>query len=79
MHPLLTIAEVAQRLRVSRTTAYQLVERGQLIAHRIGTGRGAIRLSKKDLADYLERCRQTKGEGLTAPEPPTRRLRHLQL
>lgn len=40
---------------------------------------GAIRISEEDLADYLERCRQTKTPGTTAPEPHARRLRHLRL
>ncbi|TWT96127.1 Helix-turn-helix domain protein [Botrimarina colliarenosi] len=76
--PLLTVAMVAERLRVSRTTVYQLVESGKLGAHRIGGGRGAIRVSEDELAAYLQRCRDTAANNTQAPKPPARRLRHLR-
>jgi len=79
MTPLLTIAEVAEWLRVSRTTVYQLVDSGVLVAHRIGAGRGALRVSEDDLEDYLARVRQEKPTAASAPKPPARRLRHLRL
>jgi excisionase family DNA binding protein len=43
---LLTVAEAATILRVSRATAYRLVESGGLPATRIG---GSIRISRDDL------------------------------
>lgn len=43
---MLTVKEVAERLRVSRTCVYQLIERGMLVCHRIGLGRGAIRIAQ---------------------------------
>jgi len=45
-HELFTVAEVAEVLRVSRATAYRLVESGELPASRIG---GSIRISRDDL------------------------------
>jgi excisionase family DNA binding protein len=43
---LLTVAEVAAVLRVSRATAYRLIEAGELPAHRVG---GSIRIDKAEL------------------------------
>ena len=76
---LLTIAEVAERLRIGRTTAYQLVQQGKIAAHRIGAGRGAIRISEEDLNAYLASCREQNQPSSKTPEPPPRRLRHLRL
>lgn len=67
---MLTVAEVAARLRVSRGLIYSLVEEN-LIGHiRIGTGRGTIRFTEDDVQEYLASCR-LKSEK-TGP-----RLRHL--
>lgn len=54
---LLTISQVAEHLNVSKSLAYLLVERGKLISHRIGTGRGTIRVSEEDLKQYVNDCR----------------------
>ena len=54
---LMTVKEVARRLRVSTSLVYQLVDAGKLGCHRIGNGRGAIRIRPEDVADYLETCR----------------------
>jgi excisionase family DNA binding protein len=49
---LLTVAEAASLLRVSRATAYRLVATKELPAHKIG---GSIRLSRDELlASVLE-------------------------
>ncbi|WP_145383197.1 helix-turn-helix domain-containing protein [Botrimarina mediterranea] len=77
--PLFTVAMVAERLRVSRTTVYQLVESGKLAAHRVGGGRGAIRVSEEQLAEYLHASCSQANASQPAPKPPTRRLRHLRL
>ena len=50
----------AERLRVSPQCVYQLVETGRIVAHRIGVGRGTIRISGDDLDAYLESCRVEK-------------------
>ncbi len=59
---LLTAKEVASQLRVSPSLVYQLVESGRLACHRIGNGRGAIRIRPEDVDQYLSQCRR---------EPPT--------
>ena len=68
---LLTVAEVAARLRVSRTCVYQLVNLGRLPHHRIGEEGGAIRISEEDLAAYLDgsRCSGTAGASMPPAAP----------
>ena len=75
---LLTVRDVAQRLSVSPSCVYQLVSQGKIRSHRIGVGRGAIRIHPEDLEEYLAYC---------LGEPPSPRnslpvnakLKHLQL
>jgi excisionase family DNA binding protein len=47
----LTVAEVAQRLRVSNMTVYRLINSGQLPAVRVGRG---YRIRTDDVHKYLE-------------------------
>ncbi len=51
MHPdsYLTVKQVAQHLNVSPSVVYQLLDSGRLACHRIGKGRGTIRVSAGDL------------------------------
>ncbi len=77
---LLTVTEAAERLRVSRSRVYELVEDRQLAHHRIGGARGAIRISETDLLSFLADSRVEP----TADEPtplPLRRsaLKHIKL
>jgi len=47
---LLTVAELAKRLRISRPTAYRLIGSGRLRAYRAGIGgTGAIRVDVREL------------------------------
>ena len=48
---LLTVAEVATLMRVSRMTVYRLIRRGQLKAIRVGRN---YRVREQDLTAYLE-------------------------
>jgi excisionase family DNA binding protein len=48
---LLTVAEVANVIRVSRMTVYRLIRRGQLKAIRVGRN---YRVREDDLNAYLE-------------------------
>ena len=48
---LLTVAEVATVVRVSRMTVYRLIRRGQLNAIRVGRN---YRVKEDDLRRYLE-------------------------
>jgi excisionase family DNA binding protein len=74
---MLTVKEVASKLRVSATCVYQLVESGKLACHRIGLGRGAIRIAEGDLASFVEGCRQEPGGEVQASRP-AKRLKHLR-
>ena len=74
---LLTVKDVAERLSVSTSLVYQLVESGKLPVHRIGNGRGAIRFSPQDIETYLEECRVEKQAPATRQRRP--RLKHIQL
>jgi len=46
----LTPAEVAARLRVSRATVYALIERGKIVACRVGL---ALRVAPEELEAFL--------------------------
>ena len=47
---LLTVAELAQRLRISRPTAYRLIGSGRLRAYRVGpSNAGALRIDVREL------------------------------
>jgi excisionase family DNA binding protein len=48
---LLTVAEVANVMRVSRMTVYRLIRRGQLQAIRVGRN---YRVREDDLSAYLD-------------------------
>lgn len=50
--PLLTVAEVADHLRVGKATIYRILERGELEHFAFG---GAIRVSAEHLGAYLAR------------------------
>ena len=71
------VREAAQRLDVSQATVYALVASGKLRCHRVGLGRGCIRISEEHLAEYLKGAEPIV---VQAPPPaPARkaRLRHL--
>ena len=57
---LLSAAETAQILRVSRATVYRLINAGELPAHRIG---GSLRIDRDELRDYIATA------AATPPEP----------
>ena len=52
--PLLSVSVVAELLGVSTKTVRRLITRGDLKAHRIGSG---LRISEEDLRAYVARCR----------------------
>lgn len=49
---MLTVKELAERLRISRSLAYRLVQTGEIASVRIAS---AIRVLESDLAEYLDR------------------------
>lgn len=54
---MMTVPEVAERLRVAVSTVYALVETGKLEAFRIGPHDGAIRVNEEQFQTYLDACR----------------------
>lgn len=52
---LLSVAEVAERLRISTATVYKLIERGEVAHIRVSN---AIRFSRADLEQFLEKGRR---------------------
>jgi excisionase family DNA binding protein len=46
-------ATVAEKLNVSRSTVYRLIESGQLHAVRVGVSKGAVRIPENSLNSYL--------------------------
>ena len=74
---MLKVSEVARRLNVSAGCVYELVARGRLPSHRIGVGRGAIRVREEDLSQFLAATRREKGE--EAPRLPRPRLKHIRI
>ncbi len=60
---LLMVREVAGPLRVSVSSVYALVAQGRVPCHRIGAGRGSIRVSRTDLEALFERLPIGEGRG----------------
>jgi excisionase family DNA binding protein len=71
---MMTVTQVAEQLQVSKSIVYALIEARQLRCHRIGLGRGTIRVSEADLAAYLGQSRAQEKPRLSA-----RPINHLKL
>jgi excisionase family DNA binding protein len=71
---MLTVKAVAERLSVSEATVYSLIESGKLRHHRIGMGRGTIRVTEEFLQEFLDGTEVTK-----ASAPRQVKLKHLRL
>jgi len=53
-HEILTVPEVARFLKISRSKAYRLVERGEIPVLRIGRN---VRILRRDLERWIEERR----------------------
>jgi excisionase family DNA binding protein len=73
---MLTVREMATRLSLSVTKAYELLRSGSLPHYRIG---GAIRISEADFAAFLTSCRQEPDEAEAHPRQPRLKLKHIKL
>jgi excisionase family DNA binding protein len=73
-----TVREAAERLEVSVSLTYRLIAAGKLRCSRHGLGRGAIRISEAELAEYLASAEKGLQQG---PEvaPRRMRLKHIRL
>jgi len=69
MEAMLTVDDVAKRLKISRSTVYNVIESGELPHHRFGRGRGTIRVSEEQLNRFLG---ETKMERVPAGSVPLR-------
>jgi excisionase family DNA binding protein len=49
----MTVKAAAERLEISPSLVYALCAAGKLRCHRIGLGRGCIRIDEEQLADFL--------------------------
>ncbi len=56
----LTVAEAALRLRCSTPTVYRRISSGELPATRLGNGPAALRISERELHDWLEQHRTAR-------------------
>jgi excisionase family DNA binding protein len=68
-----TVEEIANKLKVSCSTVYSLVEQGLLRCHRIGVKRGTIRVTEEQLQEFL-----TTTEVKPTSSAPSE-LRHIRL
>ena len=57
---LLTTEEVAEKLKVSKYTVYEMIKRGKIQALRIGR---VYRITENDLDEYLKSCLTAAKEG----------------
>lgn len=57
---LLPVREVAQALRVERTTVHRMITTGELPAIRVGHGRGVYRVPEDAVTAYLARRTTTQ-------------------
>jgi excisionase family DNA binding protein len=71
---MLKVAEVAQRLRLSQSKVYELIDCQKLGHHRLD---GAIRVTEAQLQSYLDDTRQEPARRNTPASRP--RLKHLNL
>ena len=72
--------DVAERLNISRSLVYDLIEKRKLPCHRIGLGRGAIRVAEDDVIEFLRSNRiESRGANEETRKPRRRQvLRHLK-
>lgn len=66
------VKAVAEALDVSAATIYRAVESGALRASRLGTGKGAVRISGDAIKEYMAACEQAAA---TSPQPVHAALR----
>jgi excisionase family DNA binding protein len=63
----MTVAKAAEALEVSPALVYALLKAGKIAHHRIGLGRGVIRIDAESLAEYKRSCEVPVFE--TSPAP----------
>jgi excisionase family DNA binding protein len=74
---LLTINDVAAILKVSKSLVYGMIASGKIACHRIGNGRGAVRVRRDDLEHFINQCRV--GPSLPPVRSQRPKLKHLRI
>jgi excisionase family DNA binding protein len=72
---MLTVKDVAERLRISADKVYDLVGAGEIEHHKIG---GAIRITESQFAGYLESTRRPVREPTRRPLRRPMKYKHLR-
>ena len=77
---MMTVKQAAERLNVSEKTVRNMVKCGKLPHHRIGAGRGVIRISEHALEQHLaeSEVRESLANSQTRTQD-RRRLRHIKI
>lgn len=75
---MLTVKQASERLNVSAATIYALVSTGKLPGHRVGVGRGVIRIAEADISAYLDECRTDVPARTSSPKTRLT-LKHIKL
>ena len=60
----MTVKQAAEQLEISASLVYLLIAEGKLRATRHGIGRGTIRISEEQLAEYKGRAEETDRQPL---------------
>ena len=69
-HPeMMTVEDVARRLKMSDGFVYNVVASGRLKHHRFGKGQGGIRVSEEQLAEFLRLTERGGEEEKVVPMP----------
>ena len=76
---LLTVGEAAMRMSCSTACIYSLTAAGRMACHRIGMGRGCIRISESQLQSFLDRNEQQPREEESLPPLPRGNFKHLRV
>lgn len=53
-----TVRQIALHYGLSVRSVYDMIDRGQLAAHRFGAARGALRIADQDRLDWEQRSQQ---------------------
>lgn len=71
---MLTVTEVSERLKISRSKAYGLIDSGKLAHYKIDC---SVRVSEEQLQEYLNACRRPLRQDSANPLKRVR-LKHLR-
>lgn len=50
----LSVSEVADILKLSKSSVYKMLKNSEIVSYRVGIGNKIIRVNKEDLLDYIE-------------------------